>query len=93
MNKLEEILQEHVTFGYADEQFLYDQKGLLEELSTLIQQERADTIDETIAVIEGYFKGLIAIPDPQKTMKSLVGYIYPLKNNVMTIEEYLESEK
>lgn len=54
MNKLEEqieeILQEHITFGYADEQFLYDQKGLLEELSTLIQQERADATKECMGL-------------------------------------------
>ena len=86
---------------YEDEGTDKSFRETIEALSTLISHERAEAvreernevIDGVISLIEGYFKGLIAIPDPQKTKERLTGYIYALKENGKSVEEYLKEEE
>ena len=85
MNNIEEIInlcvrsyKECVADGVVNED---DTKEyVLKELTNLLTQQREQSYDSgvksCIQTIEGYFKGLIVIPDPQKTKESLIGYLY-----------------
>jgi hypothetical protein len=55
-------------------------------------QPRNAVIDEVIKLIEGYFKGLVVIPDPQKTKESLIGYVYALKTNAVEFPKNTKPE-
>lgn len=67
-------------------------KELTDYITKSNREAHNSAIDRVMSVIEGYFKGLIAIPDPQKTKESLIGYIYSLKDISVNLSQLNKGE-